>query len=324
MRSILLSVFVLIVVGKIHGQLQPAAVISGSEKDLVPEGIAVDGRTGNIYVSSIAKQKIVVIDAKGNQRDFIASGEHGFLEGLGMKVDNKRDLLWAISVKTQPKSYKSQVHAFNLNSGKIEQSYTLEDSVPHMFNDLDIDERGNLYVTDSYYSAIYFIDTEKKKLDLFLKSPETKYPNGIAVGKHNELYIVTYEHGPVKIDISSKTASILKGNIDSVVARGLDGLVYANNSLIAVYNYSLKQKDFDTALVVKYDLNNEGTKIVSETIVDRGNPKFFQPTTLALANNQIFVVANSHLAIYNSNQQSTKGREAELTPVTILKYDLAK
>ena len=130
MRSILLSVFVLIVVGKIHGQLQPAAVISGSEKDLVPEGIAVDGRTGNIYVSSIAKQKIVVIDAKGNQRDFIASGEHGFLEGLGMKVDSKRNLLWAISVKTQPKSYKSQVHAFNLNSGKTEQSYSLEDSVP--------------------------------------------------------------------------------------------------------------------------------------------------------------------------------------------------
>jgi DNA-binding beta-propeller fold protein YncE len=324
MRRILLPLFVLLIVGKMNAQMQPAAIISGSETDLIPEGIAVDGRTGNIYVSSIARQKIIVLDANGNQKDFIANNKHGFLEGLGMKVDNKRNLLWAISVKTQPKSYKSQVHAFDLASGKVEQLYTLEDSVAHMFNDLDIDEKGNLFVTDSYYSAIYFIDTEKKKLELFLKSPETKYPNGIAVGKNNQLYIVTYEHGPVKIDISSKTASILKGNIDSTVARGLDGLVYSNNSLIAVFNYSLKKKGFDTALVVKYDLNDDGNKIVSEKIIDRGNSKFYQPTTLALANNQVFVLANSHLSIYNANQQSTKGKEAELTPVTIIKYDLTK
>ena len=322
MRKLFLnSVFLLIIITS-DAQLRTTAIISDSERDLIPEGIAVDGRTESIYVSSIAKQKIIKIDFRGKCKDFISTNKHGFLEGLGMKVDAKRNLLWTISVKTAPKLYISQVHAFNLTSGKQEQFYSLKDTLPHMFNDLDIDNQGNLYVTDSYASAIYFIDTDKKKLSPFLKIPETKYPNGIAIGKKNQLYFTSYEHGLVKIDIASKTATVLKGYADSTVARGLDGLLYFNNSLIGIYNYSAPKNNFDTAVVVKYVLNEEGTSIIKEEIIDKGNAKFFQPTTAALANKQLFVLANSHLEVYNANKQSTKGKEDQLTPVTILSYNL--
>ena len=201
LKIFLHSIFILISIN-CDAQLGSSEMISNSEKDLIPEGIDVDGRTGIIYVSSIAKQKIIKIDARGKSKDFISTNEHDFLEGLGMKVDARRNLLWAISVKTAPKLYISQVHAFNLTSGKQEQFYFLKDTLPHMFNDLDIDKKGNLYITDSYSSAIYFIDTDKKKLSLFLKTPETKYPNGITIGTDNQLYFTSYEHGPVKIDIA--------------------------------------------------------------------------------------------------------------------------
>ena len=237
MRKIFLHSIFLFIIIKCDAHFGSVTIISNSEKDLIPEGIAVDGRTGSIFISSIAKQKIIKIDTQGKCKDFISANEHGFLEGLGMKVDAKRNLLWAISVKTAPKLYISQVHAFNLTSGKQEQFYSLKDTVPHMFNDLDIDNKGNLYITDSYASAIYFIDTDKKQLDLFLRIPETKYPNGIAIGKNNQLYFTSYEHGPVKIDIVSKAATILKGYVDSTVAHGLDGLLYFDNSLIGIYNY---------------------------------------------------------------------------------------
>lgn len=321
LKIFLHSIFLLIII-KSDAQFRSVAIISNSERDLIPEGIAVDYKTGSIYVSSIAKQKIIKIDAQGKCKDFISTNEHGFLEGLGMKVDAKRNLLWAISVTTAPKLYVSQVHAFNLASGKQEQFYSLKDTVPHMFNDLDIDKKGNLYITDSYASAIYFIDTDKKKLALFLKIPETKYPNGIAIGKKDQLYFTSYEHGPVKIDIASKTATILKGHMDSTVARGLDGLLYSDNSLIGIYNYSATNNSFDTAVVVKYLLDEKGTTIIKEEIIDKGNPKFFQPTTAALANKQLFVLANSHLEVYNANKQSTKGKEDQLKPVTILSYKL--
>src|SRR5688500_1311206 len=322
MLKIFLHSIFLLIITVANSQTASTVIISDSEKDLIPEGIAVNGRTGSIFVSSIAKQKIIRIDAQGKSKDFIATNEHGFMEGLGMKVDMKRNLLWAISVKTAPQLYISQVHAFNITSGKQEHFYSLKDTVPHMFNDLDIDEYGNLYITDSYSSAIYFIDTHKKKLELFLKTPETKYPNGIAIGKKTQLYFTSYEHGPVKIDIATKTATILKGPVDSITARGLDGLLYFDNYLIGVYNYSAKKKGFDTAVIIKYILDETGTTIIKEEIIDKGNPKFFQPTTAALANKQLFVLANSHLEIYNANKQSTKGKEDQLTPVTILSYKL--
>ena len=69
-------------------------------------------------------------------------------------------------------------------------------------------------------------------------------------------------------------------------------------------------------------LDEKGTTVIKEEIIDKGNPKFFQPTTAALTNKQLFVLANSHLEVYNANKQSTKGKEDQLTPVTILSYKL--
>ena len=323
MFRLLFCVFLFCFVGKTFAQINPVVIISDSEKDLVPEGITVDSKTGSIYISSIAKQKIIVINKNGKHKDFVSTNKHKFLEGLGMKVDVDRNLLWAISVKTAPKQYVSQVHGFNLKSGKQEQFYSLADTTPHMFNDLDIDEKGNLYVTDTYFSGIYFIDTHRKTLELFLKTPEVEYPNGIAIG-NNLLYLATYKNGPIKVDLATKKASLLSKSIDSVIARGLDGLVYTNNSLIGVYNYSFKTNSFDTSLLVKYTLSADGDKIIKEEIYDKGNPNFIQPTTLALANRKIYVLANTHLGVYNDNKQSTKGKEAELSPVQVIKYDLSK
>src|SRR5215204_4593431 len=107
-KTFLHSIIFLLTVVNCDAQVRSAAIMSNSERDLIPEGIAVDGRTGSIYVSSIAKHKIIKIDGGGKSKDFISANENGFLEGLGMKVDEKRNLLWAISVKTAPKLFISQ------------------------------------------------------------------------------------------------------------------------------------------------------------------------------------------------------------------------
>ena len=104
------------------------------------------------------------------------------------------------------------------------------------------------------------------------------------------------------------------------MAHYLDGLVFWNNRLFGVYNGGVRS----THAIVSYILNNTGDSIIKEEIIDRGNPYFFEPTTLAIKDNQLFVLANSHLEIFNSNKQSTKGKESVLTPVVVIKYDLIK
>ena len=106
----------------------------------------------------------------------------------------------------------------------------------------------------------------------------------------------------------------LQGYSDSALAFGLDGLGYYNNTIIGVYNNA---PDRSAHAVVQYTLDNSGTKILSEKILDKGHQLFYEPTTLSIAGNHMYVLANSHLAVYNANKQSTLGVEGKLTPVAI-------
>lgn len=294
--------------------------VTRSENDLVPEGIATDPRNGFIYISSIAKKKIVVFENNGSQKDFISTGQDGFLEGLGMKVDTSRNLLWAISVQTLPGNYISHVHGFNLANGKTKYHYSLQDTTPLMFNDIDIDRNGDLYITDTHSGGIYFIDTKTGMVDLFLRTKQIQYPNGIALGKNNQIYLATYGTGLLRIDIPTKKVFPLIGYKDTIITHGLDGIVFSDNTLMGVYNYSIRKNSFDIPVVIKYHLDETGSIIIKETILAKGGPEFAEPTTLALSGNEILVLANTHLGIYNANQQSLKGKEKELKPVTVLRY----
>ncbi len=83
--------FVVALILNAHSKAQkPHVIKTDSEKDLIPEGIAVDASTGIIYISSIAKQKIIAVDSNGVVSDFVKTGDNGYLEGLGMKVDKKK------------------------------------------------------------------------------------------------------------------------------------------------------------------------------------------------------------------------------------------
>ena len=320
MKTFLTHIFLLLFIS-VQSQSPSTFITTNAEKELIPEGIAIDPRTGNIYISSIAGHKIVLVDSQGNCRDFIASHEQGFLEGLGMKVDVKRNLLWALSNKSDGKRFTSQVHAFDLTSAKAKHFYSIKDTTPHLFNDLDIDQHGNVYLTDTHFGAIYFVNTLERKLQLFLKTSLTMYPNGIALGRNNQVFIATYQNGLVKIDLQKKSPEVINTK-DSVRSHGLDGLVYIENCLIGVYNYNIYDSvGFAIPAILKYRLDETG-QVIKQELLDEANRYFAEPTTLAVAGNKLFVLANSHLAAYNANKQSTKGIEDRLKPVTVLQYKL--
>ena len=56
------------------------------ENTLIPEGIAIDPRNGNIFISSIAKQKIVKVTQNNEISDFIKEGDQGFLEAMAKNI----------------------------------------------------------------------------------------------------------------------------------------------------------------------------------------------------------------------------------------------
>lgn len=303
-----------------QSKAQKSQVIqTASEKDLIPEGIAVNAATGTIYISSIAKQKIIAVDSNGAVSDFVKTGDNGYLEGLGMKVEKEKNLLWTLSNKKEGRMHSSKLLAFDLQTGKLVKQFSSTDTAERLFNDLTIDASGTIYFTDTYYSALLKANRDSDKLEIVAEGKELSYPNGITTGKQGNIYVATYSKGIVRIDAATKKVHQLQGYTDTVMAHNLDGLMYWKNTLIGVYNVAKNNAD---NAIVQYKLNEAGDKIIEERIIDKGNLQFKEPTTIDIANGFLYVLANSHLAVYNANKESVKGVEQQLSPVVILKYKL--
>lgn len=291
-----------------------------NQVNLVPEGIAIDPANGTIYVSSIAQKKIIRILPDGSAVDFISQGKHNFLEGLGMKVDVKRNCLWALSNIRKGNEFTAQIHAFD-SAGNMMHHFSIRDSIPRLFNDLVIDGSGALLVTDSYSSAVYRYDPAVKKLEVLVQdTSKLKWPNGIDFLDDQHLVIATYGHGLVRVNIHSKEIPHLQGYKEKAFAFGLDGLVVDGNILYGVYNAGTGGSKSNA--VIKYTLDESKTHIIAETIIDRGNAAFSDPTTAAKFKDKLYVIANSHLDQFNANKESVAGIEDKLTPLKLVVYSL--
>lgn len=306
----LISFFWLTTIVSALGQPSYKVIITNTEREVIPEGITVNPADGKIYVSSIALQKIIAIDTSGTHKDFIKSGQGGFLEGLGMKIDAKKQWLWVVANHKQGEWYKSQIHAFDLKTGSVKQRYAIQDTLRHLFNDLVLHPNGQVYITDTYASSIYKVDPAKQELKLFMRDSLLLHANGITYNEKGRIYIAS-SHGLVQLDHTSKKLSLLTYK-DSKRAFWMDGLVFWNNSIIGVADSTIMQ----------YHLNPEGNEIISERVVVEANDHFQEPTTAAVLQNKLYVLANSHLAAYNKNNESVKGIEDELRPVIIVVFDL--
>ena len=319
MKKFLFSLFSLLIVLGLAAQSVAKVITTNTEKDVIPEGITIDPANGTIYVSSIFLKKIIAINNDGSHKDFIKSGQDEFLEGLGMKIDPKAQWLWVVSNAKQDNWFISRVHAFDIKTGLVKQKYVIKDTIRHLLNDLILNPDGNIYITDTYDASIYEVDPVSQKLSLFARDSLIAWPNGITQNAKGKLYIATYSHGLMQMDLSSKKLTPLKGYTDSTKAYNLDGLVFWNNNIIGVYNGAKTNKDNS---IVQYSLNDTGDKIISEKIIDIGNELFHDPTTAAILGNKLYVLANSYLGEYNANKESAKGISDKLGPVTILVYEL--
>ncbi len=289
------------------------------EKDLIPEGITYSAQTHSFYLSSILKTKIIQIDAKtGAYTDFIPSDLLN-LRFLGMMIDDTQSHLWACGNLRKDGVQTSAVTKFDLMSGRIIKSYSYNDSLAHIYNDLALDKAGNVYFTDTNAQTIYKIDQQTDVVDVFFDGNEIIHPNGISISPDNKyLYIASNDHGIRVLDIEKR---VIIGEADSSMASaGIDGLKYYQNSIIGLQNEVART--FERKLV-RYYLDETGTKIIDRKIIDQNNPLFEIPTTFVIVEDELFCIANSQMGNVNWEKYEVYSREA-LNDIFILKYSLDK
>lgn len=266
-----------------------------SEIDLVPEGIAYSERQGAFYLTSVAKAKIIKIHRKsGRQEDFIHAKEFGYKPGVGIVADDKQNRLYALGGYYQMVDSVSSLFVFDLEKGALIKKFDVRGSEPHFLNDLIMDDKGTLYITDTKDASIYILPKGADSLERFFKSEAIKYPNGIAISDDNrKLYIASHIHGVRVLDVN--TQCLLNGPDTVGMSQGIDGLEFYKGHLYAIQNGVKPEKHNFRKLL----LNKDQTKISGIEVIDENNPQLNYPLTFSIADGQAFVIANSNLQYLN-------------------------
>lgn len=282
------------------------------DPELLPEGIAYDPVGKTFYLGSVYKSKIVALDPDGRRRDFKAGGEDGLESVLGMRVDERRRLLWVCS---NTREGVGAVHKYALDSGKLIKKYTLDGRpARHQMNDIALSKRGDAYVTDSLGATVYEIRAGDDEPRPLVKFEAGVYPNGVALSADERLLYVANVEGVAVVDIGAKTVSRLAVG-EGVATTGADGLYLYRGSLVAVQNANVAPDR-----VVRLYLSADGRRAERARVLESNHPDYALPTTGVVVGDEFFYVANTQIDRMGEGGKLTPG--APLRDLILLRLKL--
>ena len=269
------------------------------QRDLVPEGIAFDPQSGAFFVSSTHRAKIVRVDEGGAVTDFIGEREHGFLGGVGLRVDAPRRLLWAASAMgTQTRGFspeekgRSTLFAFSLPEGAPVVRLSPDDDEDHLFNDVAITARGTVFVTDTLTHTVYRVGPARV-LKRWLATDAIAYPNGLCLGPNDRDLYVAHDGGISVIDVASRSIERVQAPEGKRID-GIDGLYCVEGNLVAVQNHRGLER------VARFELGARAS--VSEVVpLLEEHPRLHVPTTLTVVGGEGYLIANSYLDAFEAD-----------------------
>jgi len=258
---------------------------------LIPEGIAYDAKGMRFFIGSIAQHKIVAAHAQ-ELSDFSNAADK--LDAiLGLAVDTTRKYLYAVTTngfeESAKKERRNAVVRYDLKDGRPMDRFVAPDAM--QLNDLAIATDGTLYVTDSQTGSLFRKKPEEKTLTKFGATGALRGANGIALAPDRALY-VTLSTGIARVDTTSGEPTRLP-QPDTVVTGGIDGLYWHGGDLIGIQNST------NPGRVIRIALTNKGMQIAGVTVLQsHHHPEFDEPTTGAIAQGALYVIANSYVGHY--------------------------
>jgi sugar lactone lactonase YvrE len=256
------------------------------DNQLSPEGIAWDSRTGDLFVGSFLRRKIVRITPDGNVSDLGDSAEHGLGAVLGMWVDAQRRELWAASGSDsmETMTYPAELVRYNVDTGKLVARYPAPvGERPLLVNDVVVTPDGTAWMTESLVGGLYRVRPEGDGLELFVEFPRFGFANGIAASGDGRTIYVAHAEGLSAIDSETGAIRTVNPRGDFTLV-GADGLSWADGALILVQNQpSLNNR------VVLVELDASGYEATGLRQLDCGLPAGLEPYTSAVAGDVVYV-----------------------------------
>jgi sugar lactone lactonase YvrE len=262
------------------------------EHDLYPESIAYDSVSGDFFVSSMGRRRILRVHPDGSYEEFLTDEVPELASSIGMKVDAKRRRLWVCTGRfTLLADYEAApprtgVLLFDLDSGKLVRSWMLDQEQEgpyHIFNDVALQSSGEAFVTTTLLGRIYKITPESATMTLVDQLDPGSNNNGIALGPDERYLFFTVDRRIHRMELAS--GKVVPLDVPDDEDLGTDGLYYHDGSLILVKPRFKK--------VSRLFLGDDLVTVRRvETLVD-GHLDLAYPTTGVLVGNTFVFVATS-------------------------------
>jgi hypothetical protein len=254
-----------------------------AQKDLFPEGLAVDASTRVFYMGSEYHNKIVRVSETGEVTDFVKEAVYDLMPVGGVHVDSTDHSVWCA---TDPgKKNRSEIVHFDAQ-GKLLERYAPSTAGPHALNDLVLRGKSEIYVTDTEGNHVFHFDRETHQFtELNLGRPVFE-PNGITVSDDGNLLYVGDDLGVIRMDLRTNKARDVKPSAHDTMA-GIDGLYWYEGGLVAV--------EYGTGAyrVMRWQLSPNGREATSSETLERGTTMVRNPTTGAILDGKFYFMANT-------------------------------
>ncbi len=298
-------------------------VLRLEDPEFVPEDVAWDPVSGDLFLSSIRQRKIVRIDDQGHQSRFVGYPEVPMLAALSMAVDSERRRLWLTTAgATSMIDYRAEEHegasellGFDIDGGRpLVRVSAPADGERHELNDLAIEADGSVLVGDAPVGAIYRLAPGADTFEVVVPPGTMFSPQGIVIlPDSGQTLVADYSRGLCTVE-SDGTVRLLKSPENAWLG-GIDGLSVVNRrELMAVQNGITPNR------VVRIRLAESVDRVAAVEVLDLAHPEFDQPTLGEVVGMDFLYVANSLWGAWDSEGQQKEGRT--LTPPVILRIPL--
>jgi len=283
-------------VERVHGRY-PAVhhahvAFSVKEKDLIPEGLAVDRKSSRLYMGSLNLRKIVKITTSGDVSDFVRAGQYKLGPICGLKVDGGDASLWA---NTCPDNGVGAELLHFDRTGRLTERFSPPTSGQHLFNDLVLRGKDEIYLTDSLANRVYRFDHKSHRFSEVRLARGIYYPNGIALSDDGNLLYVADAFGILQINLrDGNTQEVDSGRSNTI--SGADGLYWYRNSLIAIQN------SLGSSRVAQFRLSPDGLRVTAVITLEYRSPLVALPTTGAIHGSMFYFMSNTQVDNFKDNK----------------------
>ena len=259
---------------------------------------------GDILLGSVREKKIVRVDLEGAKIDLVKT-EYSV---LGMHIDPANGLLWAATA-AMPEMIgynpvdkgKSLIMQIDPTSGVVIQGLEYDEGT--IVGDLAIDKESRVWLSNSLEPTLWRSNADtadymgafvRKQFDL---SNGFFNLQGLALNDDERfLYLADYITGIHRID--TETDDVVKVFApEEILLKGIDGLYYYENSLIAIHNGVKPYR------IMQYFLDDTGQHILFGRVINQGGASLGEPTLGQVKDGYFYYLANSPWIAYNEDRE---------------------